>query len=205
MATRDLLRRYLLFLNAPDAFAKRFGASDSYVTGYVRGWAAGERVQIARLRDVHRDARQLAAQMEKVPDDELEKLLLGRGRNLREERRLLRDIAEARMVESRSPEVIAAFEGAFPEHSDLSWPRLNNLIRVALALLEERAGLSSKIRARLALSGNLMACRRPGCGRVWMPPRSRGRPSDYCPSCRKRWTSQELWYQTHRKRRRKQR
>lgn len=187
------IQRYLLMLNDPDAFARRFGMNGWQVIPFLRVRAELDREFIRKRREFALHTRNLLRQLSEEPPEFIEEA----NRSLREERRLLKNAAS--FLATAGPQLailaknIRRFAGQFPKGTTVG--DLRRLGTRALAKLHHVLPHEAMQRFR----GRLLVC--ASCNRVFL--RTPGKSAQkYCPRCRKRWSKQQLWYKTRGKRRR---
>lgn len=181
------IQRYLLMLNDPDAFARRFGMRDPQVAVFLRVRAELDREFIRKRREFALHIRNLLRQWSEEPPELMGEEIW----SLREERRLLKNAAS--FLATAGPQIAILFGDQFPKGTTVG--DLRRLETRALPKLHRVLPQEAMQRLR----GRLLVC--ASCDRVIL--RAPGKSAQkFCPRCRKRWSKQQLWYKTRGKRRR---
>lgn len=195
-----VLRRYLLYLNDPAAFAKRYRlARPALRRELVRMHSDMEREVIRARSEIRRRARALlkspGSLVELVQEHIEEKL--GHW-NPAEEARVLRAAVERLAAMEPQLRVMARRLGHLPGAKRRT---IRQTIQVDQQLL---ARITKLLPDQLThvLQQQIILC--AICGRAFFHhSTTMGRPPRFCLECRKRWSKQQLWYRAKRARLRK--
>lgn len=183
---RQVLRRYLLFLNDPVSFAKRHGlARPAVIRELVRVKSDMDRATIGARKEVQQRIRAWMASPGTLAEWAEDRVGTW---NPREEAKALRGIVEKLAHFGPQLRVFAHGIGHLPGGKKRTMGDLKKLDRRVEAKLASILPADSSY----ALQRQVILCAL--CRRAFYHPAAKGRPPKFCPTCRRRWTRRQLWY-----------